>query len=97
MTKKADNDYIQNLIHKLKSETVAQTTSLQTELTVARKNKEDKVEERLGKAEMHSERCLDEVFFLRDQLKTLQEERKRDVEETADFIKQIINTGKSEQ
>ncbi len=27
----------------------------------------------------------------------MQEERKRDVEETADFIKQIINTGKSEQ
>ena len=46
---------------------------------------------------MNSERALDEIFFIRDQLKHLQDERKKDVEETADFIKQIINTGKMEQ
>lgn len=45
---------------------------------------------------MNAERALDEIFFLKDQLKNLQEERKRDVEETADFIKQIINNGKLE-
>ena len=36
---------------------------------------------------MNGERALDEIFFLRDQLKSLQEERKKDIEETADFIK----------
>lgn len=46
---------------------------------------------------MNGERALDEIFFLRDQLKQVQDERKKDVEETADFIKQIINNGKSEQ
>jgi hypothetical protein len=43
---------------------------------------------------MNSERALDEIFFLRDQLKQLQDERKKDIEETADFIKSIINQGK---
>lgn len=46
---------------------------------------------------MNAERSLDEIFFIRDQFRQLQEERKKDVEETADFIKQIINSGKMEQ
>ena len=45
---------------------------------------------------MNAERSLDELFFVRDQVKQMQEERKRDVEETADFIKQIINQGKQD-
>ncbi len=45
---------------------------------------------------MNSERALDEIFFVRDQFKQLQEERKKDVEETAEFIKQIINNGKND-
>jgi len=36
---------------------------------------------------MHSERALDEIFFVRDQFKQLQEERKQDVQETAELIK----------
>lgn len=51
----------------------------------------------MGKAEMNSERALDEIFFVRDQFKLLQDERKKDVEETAEFIKTIINNGKMEQ
>ena len=51
----------------------------------------------MNKTEMSSERALDEIFFLKEQLKSLQDERKRDVEETADFIKQIINNGKLDQ
>jgi hypothetical protein len=45
---------------------------------------------------MNGERSLDELFFIRDQLKQVQEERKKDVEETADFIKQLINTSKQD-
>jgi hypothetical protein len=46
---------------------------------------------------MNSERALDEIFFIRDQFKQLQDERKKDVEETAEFIKTIITNGKLEQ
>ena len=45
---------------------------------------------------MSSERALDELFFLRDQFKAVQDERRRDVEETAEFIKGLINSGKQE-
>lgn len=31
-----------------------------------RKHRDDKQDERLGKAEMNSERALDEIFFIRD-------------------------------
>ena len=37
---------------------------------------------------------MDECHGVRDQFKSLQEDRKRDVEETAEFIKQIISAGK---
>lgn len=48
----------------------------------------------MAKIEMNSERALDEIFFLRDQIKLMQEERKKDVEETAEFIKSLINNNK---
>ena len=41
----------------------------------------------MAKAEMNAERALDEIFYVRDQMKQISEERKRDVEETAEFIK----------
>lgn len=66
-------------------------------MSYSRKHKDEKAEERLSKSEMNSERALDEIFFMREQFKQLQEERKKDIEETAEFIKQIINNGKSEQ
>jgi hypothetical protein len=72
-------------------------TTYQNEMSYNRKHKDEKTEERLGKTEMNSERALDEIFFIRDQFKSLQDERKKDVEETAEFIKQIINNGKMEQ
>jgi hypothetical protein len=62
-------------------------TSYQNEMSYNRKHKDEKVDERLGKSEMNSERALDEIFFIRDQFKQLQEERKHDIEETAEFIK----------
>jgi len=57
---------------------------------------EKRTDERLAKSEMSVERSLDEVFYLRDQLKHLSEDRKKDVEETADFIKQIIAQAKDD-
>lgn len=69
-------------------------TSFNNEMSYNRKHKDEKMEERLAKSEMNGERALDELFFIRDQFKQLQEERKKDIEETAEFIKQIINSGK---
>ena len=45
----------------------------------------------------NAERALDEVYYFREQMKSMQDERKRDVEETADFINQLINSSKTDQ
>ena len=65
-------------------------------MSTLRKQRDDKVDERLSRSEKLGENALDEASFLKDQLKQLQDERKRDVEETADFIKQIITAGKQD-
>jgi len=44
-------------------------TAQQSDFAYQRKSKEDKAEERLAKTEMNAERSLDEIFFMRDQLK----------------------------
>jgi hypothetical protein len=43
-------------------------------------------EEKLAKAVTNSERALDELYYFRETMKSMQEERKKDIEDTADFI-----------
>ena len=43
--------------------------------------------ERLEKNEILIERAMDEIFQNKERIKLLQEDRKRDIEDTADFIK----------
>ena len=40
---------------------------------------------------------MDELFFLKEQSKHLQELHKKDIEETSEFIKQIISASKQDQ
>lgn len=62
-----------------------------------RKQREDKLEERFSKSESLSERAMDELFFLKEQSKHLQDVHKKDIEETSEFIKQIISASKQDQ
>lgn len=80
--------------NKVRAECQALIATYQTEMTVLRKSREEKVDERLCRVETNAERAVDECHGVRDQFKFLQEDRKRDVEETAEFIKQIISAGK---
>lgn len=43
--------------------------------------------ERLEKNEILMERAMDEIFQNKERIKLIQDDRKRDIEETADFIK----------
>ena len=63
-------------------------------MSLERGSKDQKVQERLEKMELNGERALDEICAYKEQLRQLQEERKRDIEETADFIKQVIDNQK---
>lgn len=59
--------------------------------------KEGEQDERLAKAVANSERAMDELFYFRETMKQMQDERKKDVEDTADFINQLLNNTKAEQ
>lgn len=54
------------------------------------------MQEQIEKLDINGERALDEIYTYKDQLRLLQEERKRDIEETADFIKQLMDTQKQD-
>lgn len=60
------------------------------ELSLERTARDAKLSERIEKCELNGERSLDEILAYKEQLRQLQEERKRDIEETADFIKQVM-------
>jgi hypothetical protein len=79
---------------KIKSECQSLLAQWQQEFNILRKQREEKVDERLNQAEVASERAIEEGRANRDQFKALQDDRKRDVEETAEFIKQIIAASK---
>jgi hypothetical protein len=46
--------------------------------------------------ELSIQKALEEVHIFREQSRSLGEERKRDIEETADFIKQVTENTKRE-
>jgi len=48
------------------------------------------MEEMAKKATSDAQRAGDDIICFKEQLRNLQEERKRDVEETAEFINQLV-------
>lgn len=80
--KKVDFEQFQSQLGKLKQE--LETLVEQTQLTNPHKSLDQ--DEKLAKAVANSERALDELYYFRETMKTMQEERKKDVEDTADFI-----------
>lgn len=60
-------------------------------MVLDRQSKDQRVMERLEKNELNGERALDEIFSFKELLRQNQEDRKRDIEETADFIKQVMD------
>ena len=58
--------------------------------------KDQKHKERIDKIDIDNERALDEIYSFKEQMRLLQDERRRDIEETADFIKQLIDTQKAD-
>lgn len=52
------------------------------------------LEEQLEDVSRETAKALDEASYFMEQLKKMQEERKRDVEDTAEFIKTMVNANK---
>ena len=67
--KKVDVDYMNSVVGKVKAESQTQISQMQSDFNYQRKGRDDKVDEKVTKAEMNADRALDEIFFIRDQLK----------------------------
>ena len=59
----------------------------QSEQNLVRKQREEALEERLAKIDGLISRSHNDMSHLHESLRGIQEERRRDVEETAEFVK----------
>jgi len=71
-------------------------STYQQEQSLLRKSSDHSFEERLSKLLSHHDRFSHDLSSLHDSLKRLSEERRKDVEETTDVIKQTIANGRAE-
>ena len=91
--KKVDFDQFQSQLNKVKQEF---ETLIESNAMPQNKRPAEQHEEKLAKAVTNSERALDELYYFRETMKSMQEERKKDIEDTADFINQLLNNSKAE-
>lgn len=93
--KKPDQEYMHAQLVKLKQDTATQIELAINELKYQRRAQDvSTIEEMAQKAKFESQRASDEIICFKEQLRNLQDERKRDVEETAEFINQLVTQGK---
>ena len=87
VAKKVDNEHLQSSQRTLKSEISQDMDLLRSEINMDRASREQRILERLEKCELGGERLQDEVTQTKELHRVMKDERKRDIEETADFIK----------
>ena len=96
--KKVDLDYMQSQLIKVKQDISTQIELAINEQKYQRRAQEStQFEERSNKALDKAQLAFEEINLFKQQLKQLQDERKKDVEETAEFINQLITNSKGEQ
>lgn len=87
VARKVDNEQLQQSQRNLKSEFSQDLDMLRSEINMDRASREQRLLERVEKFELSSERMQDEIAQTKELHRTMKDERKRDIEETADFIK----------
>jgi hypothetical protein len=97
VAKKVDNEHLRQGLQQQKQELHSTMELMRNEISLERSTQTQKGNEKIDKMEMNTDRALDEIYSFKEQLRLLSEERKRDIEETADFIKQLIDNQKAEQ
>ena len=95
--KKVDQEYMHQQLVKLKQDTATQIELSINELKYQRRAHDFAAMEDLAKqAQQDCQKAQDEISLFKEQMKQLQDDRKRDVEETAEFINQLITQSKAE-
>lgn len=91
VSKKVDHEHMRQSLSQSKQEIQQMIDIMRNDLSIDRSSKEQKFFDRVDKLEISGERAIDEIVAFKEQLRQLSEERKRDIEETADFIKQLLD------
>ena len=91
VSKKVDTEILRSSQQQLKQEIQQQIEINQEDIQHGIQMKDTKIFERIEKCEINGERALDELYQNKDQLRSLSEQRKSDIEETADFVKQLFD------
>ena len=77
--------------HQSVLQTLQKVEILKSDINLENAAKNSKIQERLEKDELSIGRAIDEIQQYKDKAKQISEDRKKDIEETADFIKDIVN------
>lgn len=64
---------------------------LKDDLNLERASRDQRLLEKVQRAELADERLQDELNQIAEKIKSLREERKRDVEETGEFVKEVVD------
>ena len=96
ISKKADLDHVNSSILKIQTDINEELGIIMNEINIQKRSVEEILVERQHKNELFYEKLSDEIYKLNDQIKSLLEERRGDIEETTKFIKNVTNTTKKE-
>jgi hypothetical protein len=96
LAKKPDVEHTNAIIAETKHELADDFNSLRSEFIAYKRSLEENFGDRQAKNESFYDKLSEEIYKLNDQLKTILEERRNDIEETAKFVKNISNATKKE-
>lgn len=96
VNKKVDYDYFTTISNKLKGEMNQLMQTNFNEFQLSKSQRDERSEERLIRAELQSERANQELTTLKDRMERMQEMKKRETEDSADYIKGMIQTSRND-
>ena len=96
VAQKIDSEHLRQSQSTIKSELQKEMAILKDDMNLERASRDQRLLERIERAELADERLHDELNQFAEKIKALREERKRDVEETGEFVKEVIDQTRKE-
>jgi len=96
VSKKSDFDHVSNSLTKLRGELSEDINYLRDELHQFKRYVGEEMGEKHGKSKGFYDRVSDDIHRLSEQVKTILQERRHDLEETTNMAKTISNNAKKE-
>ena len=96
MNKKSDSEHLNGSVLKIRNDLNEDIRGLRDELHQFKRHIGEEVGERHGRTKGQQDKLSEEVHRLSDQLKTILQERRNDLEETTNVVKTISNNTRRE-